>query len=486
MKLCLCISGQVRGDLNALRQLKANLEDLASSVETTVIISVWDRPGAKLDGALGQHQMERIFQKDLAQIIPSAYYGNGFWTHFPGLYDRLLDQEAGNLQQKLSAIFPEAILDIEPEIMDLEMPEPKSNVHVKRMLYKIWRCNEIKKKLETSHGPFDAVMRLRPDSKLILTSSIATLSFDQGEIYIPGSGDRPGRTNDVVALGSSSTLDSYAALFARTLTGTWSDIHYELNSWLKEQGLTEKPPQGFDSLGLEANKLLGIQDVKGINPFIDLLGLLQNNLSQDSCLKTIDRELKRKTDRGERNSLFHMRARYFTARGQHNDALNSFLQAELSSEEMLDFVRDRNVTLIYWLMQLCRPLPSQDPSAVMAEIDKDLLSACLQDNLARIFALPVFVGFFQAQRIEEAYRQRGTETLLETPLPEDPPDFLADLYRDKAMELEGKDLPKAKLLMARAQKIRPKGLVIQDKLRDYTIRLAKTNKPVTPDQPQNS
>ncbi len=99
------------------------------------------------------------------------------------------------------------------------------------MTYKIWRSNELKRKLERKHGPFDVVIRMRPD--LILDGANLEYVVDavrQGRMLVTGWDSETSWVNDVFAAARSDIMDAYSSIFARTvlIPQEWKHIHKEL------------------------------------------------------------------------------------------------------------------------------------------------------------------------------------------------------------------------------------------------------------------
>lgn len=236
MKLCVCVSGQVRGDLFELKRLSNQLKQLEREHDVTVILSFWNKVGRKIDGAVDFYQLHRLFDSRLAKIIPPAFYGECFWDYFPFTLKSIVEENRSTVTG-LKDIFPNAIIDLEDEVMDLEFDAYTVDKNSIKMLYKRWRANQIKRKIEKDKGKFDVVLVTRPDVGLKGNWS-GLLNIFPNTIYGPGSGGRVRFVNDIFAYGDSCAVDKYCSLFHKSISyGQWDGIHEELHEHLLKLNL---------------------------------------------------------------------------------------------------------------------------------------------------------------------------------------------------------------------------------------------------------
>jgi hypothetical protein len=243
-RVAFCISGQFRDDHLTLPKTAS----LAREVGATVFVSTWRRRGAKSTGIINHDQAERIFGHAFARALPSRLCnGTQFNLAVPGMAMRLEENAALVSEDQVKAYFPEAVVDIEDENLCLDFCDPGvQDTNSLRMLYKIWRCNELKRAAEKRQGaPFDIVVRFRPDIVPRMQSVQLAMAADlERTIFIPDAGRPAGWFNDILAISSSATADHYAGLFGKAVLAphrNWNVIHRELFSHLEEINVSAKP-----------------------------------------------------------------------------------------------------------------------------------------------------------------------------------------------------------------------------------------------------
>jgi hypothetical protein len=266
-RICICVSGQMRGPDDALVSLKKAIGNL----DVTVIFSVWDRLGGKLDGSMNRDQLPRMFEPAICSAIPQKWLGHDvFWTQLPVLYqERAAEIEAmdsgEDMRQRILLYFPHAVIDIEPaNLLSLSFDTVKEDRNSVRMLYKIWRANEIKRQLEKAHGMFDCVIRMRPDL-IVREVDVTLLEFAASNHQILVNGFVPGGgfVGDSFAAGSSTDIDTYCRLFGRAVLDPdgWKFIHYEIHNHLSSHGIVyQRYPHSGDLVG---EKIMPIKQVIG-------------------------------------------------------------------------------------------------------------------------------------------------------------------------------------------------------------------------------
>ncbi len=235
MKICICVSGQFRNSVEPLEQLKK----LSKGMDVTFIFSIWDKPGRKAGGVQTFQNLSRCLPPHLVKSISIHWLFENFRKKIPH-FEELENSIANDSTPKefIKNLFPDAILDVQKsDLLDLEFDCLIRDNHSLRMLYLIWRANEIKKRIERKGNfTFDAVIRTRPD--LVLEKlDLALFKQDPKTLLI---GQLKLGNNykhflyDAFAMGSSSTMDIYANTFGRALTkrNNWSNIHPELYNFL--------------------------------------------------------------------------------------------------------------------------------------------------------------------------------------------------------------------------------------------------------------
>jgi|GEM_PF-3750377 len=241
MKLCVCVSGQVR-DLDALIGIRKAFE--GQPYETQFVFSLWRRTGVKNSGAFRFPQRNRLFGPAYAKALPHHWNFDHFYTALPEMRATLNDSVEIS-EVTIRAVFPDATIDIEDETLFLEFESDVGDQNSLKMLYKIWRANQLKRKLEAkSDVRFDRVLRVRPDS--FISPVLAGLVQDTGDVlYLPWLHE-DGRAADEIALGSSRQMDIYSQLFLKTAMSPmrrWGGIHAELYDHLKENEINFQSAQ---------------------------------------------------------------------------------------------------------------------------------------------------------------------------------------------------------------------------------------------------
>jgi len=270
MNLCICVSGQIRDNTEesfiALRQLKEEL--IAQGHDITIIFSIWTEISRKLEGVINIKQLKKIFAADLVHLIPPGWCGRQLWKKLKNTYHNITTNESKNATEWVQKYFPDAIIDSEDgNLMKLMFEQEVSDNNSIKMLYKIWRANEIKKNLEKQlDTKFDYVIRIRPDYSV----KKINLSLEKNSIYIPSAKEKHSFLEDTFAMGSSKAIDYYCELFGKSLLSSirWKGIHSMLSNHLNEASpikYTVLPAQenGFEfrHMAQNSNKI-DIDDIK--------------------------------------------------------------------------------------------------------------------------------------------------------------------------------------------------------------------------------
>ncbi|UYM18513.1 hypothetical protein [Endozoicomonas euniceicola] len=466
MNLCICVSGQVRDDINSLKHLSKELLKLPSSLNVTLIFSLWENLSTKIDGALGYNQILRIFDNDISKVIPVDFYGTGFWKNFPNLFNSLESSDKRVVKGELSELFPNAIIDIEKDNLDLEFKTLRHDKNSIKMLYKRWRCNEIKKKIERTQGThFDCVVVLRPDMMININpdsiiKSISDKTFEESSIFLPLS-ERVNFTNDVMAYGSSYAMDVYTSLFSKSLSNKWSGIHSELFFHLKEQGLKSKRPThiNFGGFSIPDNKISASEACKD-NSFLGKLYSSYEDLTLEKIPDFID-------DKYKRISFYTLLSMKYKKKPDYRSQLRALLLAEAS--ELANFNKN-NDRYRFYVSDLADCLINLNLTIDKVEsvIAKEEITDNFDKNINYISQESFFVKTFFERNIEHfvlnGLWSEAKDNWDLYPLPAK----FADLLRDKALEMEKQGAYEtAFMLMNKAKEIRPNGQRIVNKVAEY-------------------
>ena len=243
--VALCIFGQLRDDHIHFPALSK----LAAALEAEVFISTWRRRGTKTSGVMNRDQIIRMFGFETGKALPAPLVGDTrFGEAIPAFEPTLLAAFGGNevTAEQLHAVFPAAVLDIEDEVMSLDFAPPvPSDRNSLRMLYKIWRCNELKRAAEKRRGgPYDIVVTIRPDilPDLTFESFVPLLAPDAPPtVLLHGGTPTATYLSDVIAVATSPVADKVSGLFGCAVmhpARKWGFIHGELPTYLREHGIT--------------------------------------------------------------------------------------------------------------------------------------------------------------------------------------------------------------------------------------------------------
>ncbi|MBU3887818.1 hypothetical protein FM996_16590 [Methylosinus sporium] len=255
MRVCICVSGQLRTSDEAL----VSLRNATAGLDATFIFSVWDRIGAKVDGPLNIHQLVRLFEAPAIETLPIGWFGaDKFWRRLPTVRDFLTEQMASEnpdrIATRIHKIFPDAIIDLEaPDLLSLDFDTERDDKNSVRMLYKIWRANEIKRKIERQDGKFDCVIRTRPDLFVFkIDTDLITSTCSDNKIFICSFNEQKTFIGDSFAAGTSRAIDRYSSLFGAAISSQseWTHIHVNLAKHLSDADIDI---ERYPHLGLYAN-----------------------------------------------------------------------------------------------------------------------------------------------------------------------------------------------------------------------------------------
>jgi len=242
MKIALCIAGQLRDEHLTLPQAAA----VARRLGAEVFVSTWRRRGTKISGVIGDSQAERMFGRPFSLALPERLLGGTRLVEaVPGFGAAVTAHYGDVTEAELEGYLPGAAIDIEDQdLLSLDLETDAADVNSLRMLYKIWRCNEMKRRAEKRAGArFDLVIRMRPDLAIELSPADAEQMRQLcagGAVLIPDGGRTPGFLKDTLAAASSAGADHYARLFGLAVQAPhrpWRLIHNELWDHLVAGGL---------------------------------------------------------------------------------------------------------------------------------------------------------------------------------------------------------------------------------------------------------
>jgi tetratricopeptide (TPR) repeat protein len=244
MRVALCISGQIRNAEQMLPRLAA----FARSMEADVFVSTWTMPGTKVSGVQGIWHVDRMFGPLFCSFMPEWMCLDrgivGVFPKFASEIDEGIRQAASPISAiDLQAHFPNARIDLEDATtLDLSLETQHSDDNSLRMLYKMWRCNELRRRAEVEQGyRYDVVLRARPDivPDPIPASVLAELSAPNCRVVLVDD-IRPNIVGDKFALSGPAVADEISALFAKAVAAParpWRGIHHEFHDHLHERKL---------------------------------------------------------------------------------------------------------------------------------------------------------------------------------------------------------------------------------------------------------
>ena len=205
---------------------------------------------------MNRDQAERMFGPAFTSVFPRKLLCNrAFDLAIPGFERVVIADCTPVLDSEIRAYFPDATVDIEDDILDLSFDITDiADKNSKKMLYKIWRCNELKRAMERQRGRrFDLVVRFRPDVVPVLDAALLAemlTSEPERTIYIPGARGNDLSLNDVLSISSSAVADQYASMFGKAVLAEqlgWNMIHNDLAAHIASYGLIARstPQKGW-------------------------------------------------------------------------------------------------------------------------------------------------------------------------------------------------------------------------------------------------
>jgi tetratricopeptide (TPR) repeat protein len=238
MKIAFCISGQFRDEEMSFTKTSA----LAERLGATVFVSTWKKRGTKSSGVIFESQLIRMFGADFARLLPYELQRGRFSQIFPEFERRIAETIPDVTPDAITRYFPNAIYEIEDETFDLRFEQTEIDSNSLRMLYKIWRCNALKREHERRAGQqFDIVVRMRPDVVPMLTpTQLETILSEDLPNSLWTSNPRPSHLGDTLAVTNSALANYYASLFGKAVQSPyvpWRFIHFELHEHIVARGI---------------------------------------------------------------------------------------------------------------------------------------------------------------------------------------------------------------------------------------------------------
>lgn len=465
MKLCFCISGQLRGDLSTLIHLKRVIDALREVHSVSVVVSTWSEISRKLDGAIGYNQLKRIFTPDVVNLIPDSFFidnnGQYFWREFSTLYDELNSSDDANIKEKVKIIIPDAVIDIESsKLLDLHHSVPPVEKNIKKMLYKIWRCNEIKKSLEkSSNEKFDIVVRLRPD--LFITNDTHLFDINNvkdNHVYIPDVTEKP-LLNDMLAYGKSDEMDYYSNFFLTSYKEEWAGIHSELYKYLSYK-LKPVRATHLKIDHIDGGVLLNFDKVKKYSPLFKKYACYLDR-GIDS-IEDINNNILKNTNQHEINSLIRLKSYIYEIKEMWRESLSAYLSADLSSIDQSKYQPAKLSNILNKISFLIDKAEFTNINSIINFLfNSKVLNEMLLSNLVFIHKrinLPFFCNDVNFSNV--SYVSCFSKQNLKT--------HFAYICRDKALEFENiGDINKAAIFMKMAKNYKPDGPLINEKLKIY-------------------
>lgn len=273
MEICICLCGQLRGKLSSLHDSYNKIIENDKINNYTIIFSIWEKSSEKIDFQ-SPGQLDRVFDKTISSFIPYSYYKNGIFNYLNSAKEYLV-RFSNNSNEVLKFNLCNSIIDIETENLDLHLDEQREDKNTFKMLYKRWRCNEIKKKIERKNKKkFDMVLITRPDALFEINHTLLDSNFDKNPecIYIPGFNINPhGYANDLYAYGSSESIDKYVELFKKCIGNDIDYIHNELYHHLESNFKKIKNSHHIENFNINNGNSIGLKEIYGDNDFFDFL-----------------------------------------------------------------------------------------------------------------------------------------------------------------------------------------------------------------------
>ena len=233
-RIAVCLSGQIRTSNEKLIQISEKAQEIGADV----FLSVWEERGGKTFEAGPPHvSVERVFGSDAAAFFTRDWIQR--FRHLFPFWPNIFPKRQPITQSDMLEIFPGASVDIEKAIPGLDLLTEKNSL---RMLYKIDRCNRLKREREEREGcRYDLVVRLRPDM-LVKFEDFADYDLHENDLLIFLCRGDNNLAHDKYWAGSSEVDDTMAGFFDYAKThrvSSWKGIHEELTQYIVNSGFNQ-------------------------------------------------------------------------------------------------------------------------------------------------------------------------------------------------------------------------------------------------------
>lgn len=229
------VFGQMRDDYACLEKIYQFYSDRPN---TKIILTTWLAKGKKVDGLYGPSQLRLVFGDEVARSIPYHVQGSKFYSFYPGLRELMALQGDQVISQEVSLKFPDAHIDIEEEVFNLDFTQPKGDLNSKRLLYKWWRgVRLIDHFCKSENLAPRKVMLIRTD-RMPANPGILDLELESNDLYL----DKWAETTagDMLLVSTYQNIRSVANLFnlcELEPERPWGGIHREMNQRIRDLGL---------------------------------------------------------------------------------------------------------------------------------------------------------------------------------------------------------------------------------------------------------
>ena len=172
LRICLCISGQ-------MRRFEENFGWLDAARETydiAVVVATFAQRGGKILGDLSAPRIRSLFPSNVSDALPPTWIGGSLFEHLPGLRERAMSKA---FQDRVTAsmiteVLPGAHVHIDEQFSFRWFEKAQYDGRAiardpfsMQMLFKIWQADLLRQNIEVETGRlFDVVVRMRPDRPL--------------------------------------------------------------------------------------------------------------------------------------------------------------------------------------------------------------------------------------------------------------------------------------------------------------------------------
>lgn len=218
-KVALCISGQLR-EYTSVHE--STIKFIANEYDADIFIHTWDNSGNRLPKPTRAGYCQIFPENFYAVIEKHQLLGQRLFERYPSLKAAILYGDKIN-KRAIKQCYGEnttVIIEKESDMADIftklsRKPGWAKHPNQAKMYYKIYACNELKKKKEEEQGfLYDVVIRFRADQPLeapFSLESIYDVIYDDNVIY--SDGVFAYGYGDIFAYGSSKAIDHYSSIW---------------------------------------------------------------------------------------------------------------------------------------------------------------------------------------------------------------------------------------------------------------------------------